>query len=100
MADALQVANQRRQGYKDAIAKKEAEIAELRDLISELNDFIEFGDALVASGPITDEPRTAPDAIGPATPKDPASQPAGKPAPMSAEDNKKHLARVISQRTA
>ena len=111
MADALEVANKRRQDYKEAISKKEAEIAELRELITELNEFIEFGDALVASGPVDSasvesapvETAAAaePDAISPATPKDENVRVAVKSRnPMSAEHNKQNLARVMSQRTS
>ncbi len=101
MADALQVANQRRQDYKDAIAKKETEIAELRELITELNEFIEFGDALVAGGPATSPAHSEPDAVTPPTPKDePVRVSVKSRNPMSAEHNKQNLARVMSQRTS
>ena len=106
MADALEVANKRRQDYKEAISKKEAEIAELRELITELNEFIEFGDALIASGPVASTPAEStttaePDAISPATPKDESVRVAVKSRnPMSAEHNKQNLARVMSQRTS
>ena len=99
MADALQIANQRRQNYKDAIAQKEAEIAELRNLISELDDFIEFGDALVSNGPSAKPAQSEPDAVGPVTPKETEARSDDKPAPMSAADNRQNLARVISRRT-
>lgn len=47
MTDALQIARQRRKDHQDAIAEKEREIEELREMIGELDGFIEFGEALV-----------------------------------------------------
>ena len=49
MSDAMQIAAQRRKGYLNAIAKKEAEIAEMNELIADLDSFIEFGEALVGN---------------------------------------------------
>ena len=51
MADAIKVAQTRREEYKKDIAKKEAEIEELKELISDLDSFIEFGEALINDGP-------------------------------------------------
>lgn len=50
MSDAMQVAEQRRNDYKMAISKKENEIVELKERIEDLDNFIEFGQALVAKG--------------------------------------------------
>lgn len=50
MADALKVAQNRRDDYKKDIANKEAEIEELKELINDLDSFIEFGEALVTDG--------------------------------------------------
>ena len=47
MSDAMQVADQNRKNYKKAIAQKEAEIAELREMIVDLDNFIEFGNSLL-----------------------------------------------------
>ncbi|MGR3513212.1 MAG: hypothetical protein ACU0GG_10635 [Paracoccaceae bacterium] len=47
MTDAVKVAQNRRDEYKKDIATKEAEIAELKELIGDLDSFIEFGEALV-----------------------------------------------------
>ena len=47
MTDALQIARQRRKDHEAAIAEKEREIEELREMIGELDSFIEFGEALV-----------------------------------------------------
>ena len=55
MADAVKIAQNRREEYKKDIAKKEAEIEELNELISDLDSFIEFGEALVNDG--DDEPK-------------------------------------------
>ena len=48
MSDAMQVAQQRRTDYKNAIAKKQQEIAELTELVADLDSFIDFGEALLA----------------------------------------------------
>ena len=47
MSDAMLVAKQRRTDYQTAIAKKNNEIAELNELIADLDSFIEFGEALL-----------------------------------------------------
>lgn len=51
MADPMTIAQSRREEYKKDIAKKEAEIEELKELISDLDSFIEFGEALIGDGP-------------------------------------------------
>lgn len=58
MADAIKVAQNRREEYKKDIAKKEAEIEELKELISDLDSFIEFGEALVNDGDAPAESKT------------------------------------------
>ena len=50
MSDAVQVAKDRRQKYTKPISNLEAEIAELKEMISDLDNFIEFGEALVGKG--------------------------------------------------
>lgn len=47
MSDAMQVAQKRRTDYKNAIARKTNEIAELNELIADLDNFIGFGEALL-----------------------------------------------------
>jgi len=47
MADVLQVAKQRRSEYEKQIAAKEAEIADIREMIADLESFIDFGASLV-----------------------------------------------------
>lgn len=47
MTDAVAVAKARREDYQNAITDKEAEIAELKELVGDLDSFIEFGEALV-----------------------------------------------------
>lgn len=67
MSDAMQVAQQNRKEHLKAIAQKEAEIAELRETIADLESFIEFGNSLLGKEPkVTTE-------VMPARPK---SQPA------------------------
>lgn len=61
MSDAMQVAHQNRKDHKRAIAQKEAEIAELREMITDLDSFIEFGNSLLggeATMPIEDQVAT------------------------------------------
>ena len=48
MADAIHVAQQRRENYKRAISEKEQEIEELKELMADLDNFIEFGQALLS----------------------------------------------------
>lgn len=56
MADPMKVAQTRREDYKKDIAKKEAEIEELKELISDLDSFIEFGEALINDTPAETKP--------------------------------------------
>lgn len=56
MADPMKVAQTRREEYKKDIARKEAEIEELKELISDLDSFIEFGEALIGDGPAETKP--------------------------------------------
>lgn len=87
MADALKVAQNRREDYKKEIAKKEAEIEELKELISDLDSFIEFGEALVNDGDATTDSKT--DDKSEATPDRVTSKPlvskpvVSKPSPMA-----------------
>ncbi|MEO9824485.1 MAG: hypothetical protein ABJF50_08730 [Paracoccaceae bacterium] len=51
MSDAMQVAQTRRAGYQKAIAQKETEIAELREHLEDLDNFLEFGESLMGNDP-------------------------------------------------
>lgn len=51
MSDAMQVAQQRRDGYLKAIAQKETEIAELKEHLEDLDNFLEFGQSLLGNDP-------------------------------------------------
>ena len=51
MSDAMQVAQQRRAGYQKAIAQKETEIAELKEHLEDLDNFLEFGESLMGNEP-------------------------------------------------
>lgn len=69
MSDAMQVAHQNRKNHTKAIAQKEAEIAELREMIADLDSFIEFGNSLLG------RPAAAtPEATGPRRVSQPAPQ--------------------------
>ena len=87
MADALKVAQNRRDEYTKEIAKKEAEIEELKELISDLDSFIEFGEALVKDGDTPTENKS--DTKVEATPNRVTSKPVvskpvvSKPSPQS-----------------
>lgn len=54
MSDAMQVAQQRREGYLKAIAQKETEIAELKEHLEDLDNFLEFGQSLLGNTPAAD----------------------------------------------
>ena len=106
MSDALQVAEQRRKEYKMAISKKENEIVELKERIEDLDNFIEFGQALVAKGGET--ARTVSRTPQPAQqvqPKPAENKPEANPADdeWGNEDDaspvNKGINRVLSQRT-
>ena len=111
MADAIKVAEARREEYKKDIAKKEAEIEELKELISDLDSFIEFGEALVSDGPADTKPDPKPEtaAAAPAADAKPAeaSQPQQprvvKSRPTNGDwenDGESGIARVLAARNA
>ena len=68
MTDAVQVAKQRRSDYRKSITTKESEIEELKELIQDLDSFIEFGEALVTDGK-SQLKEVAPQPQAPVTPK-------------------------------
>jgi len=116
MSDALKVAEQRRNEYKMAITKKENEIVELKERIEDLDNFLEFGQALVANGGDASSARGDTSSARP-TPAAPAAEPKKveanqqpKPAMGSKDDNEWDdqddenapsvgIARVLSKRT-
>ena len=92
MTDAMQIASQRKKSYLSAIAKKESEIAEMKELIADLDSFMEFGQALLGK-----EPDTARE----------VSRPVAVDAPRaddeeegwdSDDEPQQQIARVVSQR--
>ena len=94
MSDAMQIAHQRRKTYLSAIAQKEAEIAEMNEMIADLDSFIEFGDALLGKDPekVTETPRPAL-AETPAATSDPDPDDE-----WETDTPQQNIARVISQR--
>ena len=103
MSDAIQVAEQRRKEYKMAISKKENEIVELKERIEDLDNFIEFGQALV--GKDDDKPRTVSRTPQPTQASEDKSNNDdgddwGKSddAAASAQQSSSGIARVLSQR--
>ena len=90
MSDAMQVAKQNRKDHVKAIAQKEAEIAELREAIADLDSFIEFGNSLLGQD-------------APAQPQAPAQRKVSKPAPQDEQawnsgDANAGIASVLSKR--
>lgn len=78
MSDAMNVAQQRRDGYLKAIAQKESEIAQLKEHLEDLDNFLEFGQSLLGNTP----------AEG-ATPQKIVSRPLSRPTqPTKVEDKK------------
>lgn len=113
MADALKVAQNRREEYKKDIAKKEAEIEELKELISDLDSFIEFGEALVSDdGPaenaatptpnrVTSKPMVSKPVVSKPSPQQSPQPVAMKPAEddWDTDDSEKQgIARVLAAR--
>lgn len=65
MSDPMQVAKQRQKEYSTAIAKKQAEIDEMKEYIVDLENFIEFGASLLETTTQAPRETQAPrDAIG------------------------------------
>lgn len=56
MSDAMQIARQRRGEYEESIARKEREIEELREMIGDLDRFLEFGQDLIGGNGSTGKP--------------------------------------------
>jgi hypothetical protein len=88
MSDAMQVAQQRRAGYQKAIAQKESEIAELRELMEDLDNFLEFGQSLLGKDPAASIAQPQP--ARPAAPNQPKPQEQAAPQarPEKAEGQK------------
>lgn len=102
MSDAMQVAQKRRQDYKNSIAEMEKEIAELQELIADLDSFIEFGDALLSNGSDATTPNKAPDAISAPVQK-PAAETRGaaskKPSVTAVgSDTNEQISKALAQR--
>ena len=90
MADPIKIAQSRREEYKKDIAKKEAEIEELKELISDLDSFIEFGEALIGDSDDTPSENTAtPDRIvsKPVVSKPVVSKPSPQQKPQAVQTN-------------
>lgn len=112
MADPIKIAQSRREEYKKDIAKKEAEIEELKELISDLDSFIEFGEALISDGDETASENTAtPDRVvsKPVVSKPVVSKPSPQQKPHAVatnpvddewgtDDSKQGIARVLAAR--
>ncbi len=105
MSDAMQVAQKRRQEYKNSIAEMEKEIAELQELIADLDSFIEFGDALLTNGSDAVDARPNPDAISAPVQKNSSafqSVPSKKPSVSSvtpaSSDTNEQISKALAQR--
>lgn len=95
MSDAMQVAQQRKNEYTKAIAKKEEEIAELKEMIADLDSFMEFGKELLGSQPEKAKVVSRPVVSKPAPQAAPARDPDDE---WGSDDPKQSIARVLSQR--
>lgn len=114
MAEAVQVAHQRRKDYQASIAKKKSEIEELEEMIGDLESFIEFGESLTGKETVTVKAISRP-----VTPEKAVSRPlaqeksVSRPMPQeksksddevdpadewATDDNKSGIGRVLSQR--
>lgn len=98
MSDAMQVAHQRRKDYQNSIARKETEIAELKELIADLDSFMEFGEALLTEGSDTPAKET-PSPVVQVTKPLPELDPEDEWAQDEKESENSNMARVLSQRT-
>ena len=106
MADAIQIAQQRREDYEKSISEKEQEIEDLRELIADLDSFIEFGEALLNDG--ANKPGAMPQDTAPKPVQDMAPKPVQdaqniiKPVDPENEwdddDGKQGIARVLAAR--
>ena len=115
MAEAVQVAHQRRKDYQASILKKKSEIEELEELIGDLDSFIEFGESLTGKETVTVKAVSRP-----VTPEKTVSRPlatektVSRPLPQNksksddevdpadewaTNDEQSGIARVLSQRT-
>lgn len=76
MSDAMQIARQRIKDHQDTISRKEREIEDLREMIGDLERFLEFGqDLLGNSGPAASSSASARPVSHQPQPVKPASQP-------------------------
>lgn len=103
MSDAMQVAQQRRAGYQKAIAQKESEIAELREFMEDLDNFLEFGQSLLGKDP-AEAVRPVSRPVTPAQPQhaqqNKAEDPKADPDDEWGDDEqpKESIARVLASR--
>ena len=104
MSDAMQVAQQRRAGYQKAIAQKESEIAELREFMEDLDNFLEFGQSLLGKDP-AESVRPVSRPVTPAQPQQQVHQNKAEDQKADPEDEwgdeeqpKESIARVLASR--
>ncbi|MEM8751319.1 MAG: hypothetical protein AAGF28_13565 [Pseudomonadota bacterium] len=104
MQNPMQVAEKRIKEYRMAISKKENEIVELKERLEDLDNFLEFGQALVgkpgegAAQTAPEQPKTEADTKKQATPsaEDKADDDWGSDDEASPINN--GITRVLSQR--
>ena len=58
MSDAMNIARQRRKEHEQAIAKREQEIEDLREMIADLDSFLEFGQELIGGPAPSQRPQS------------------------------------------
>lgn len=110
MSDAMQVAQQRRDGYLKAIAQKETEIAELKESLEDLDNFLEFGQSLLGNTPAaaaTPTARTVVSRPAVSRPVEPPKAEEKKPEAKADDDEwgsdeapKESIARVLASRAS
>lgn len=107
MSDAMQIARQRRKEHEEAIAKREREIEELREMIADLDSFIDFGQELI-NGPVVQRTPSRPIEPQQVKPVEPQLKEVQRPEnrnedgdnEWSSDDPGKSIANVLAARKA
>ncbi|MDA8584679.1 hypothetical protein N9L47_00240 [Rhodobacteraceae bacterium] len=101
MTDAMKVAKQRRISYKNDIVNMEKEIAELKELVADLDSFLEFGDALLTNTAPADASASTPNAISEPKDKNAADTSVSARKPSTPRgDTDDQISAILSQRAA
>lgn len=98
MSDAMQVAQQRRNGYQKSIAQKETEIAELKEYIEDLDNFLEFGQSLLGKAPAAEVRQVSRPVVQETKPEAVVKSEAAKDDEWGSDDPKAGISRVLASR--